>query len=153
MPKPSLHPDALAAKVATLRHWRECGADRPESLGSWRITRGVDGRLHVSVQLRGPNPSEALAAFLRRQSLYLALRSDTSLDDRMPQMDLTQPGRMAVFWQLDGVWVEVWHYDTGNAPPVPVQSPAQPAPVPSRRGLGGRLTYTRNRRKKESPAA
>lgn len=144
MSNAALHPDALAAKYATLKHWRASKSSRRDSLGNWRVTRGGDGRLTVSAQLRGPDPVSALRAFMNRQAYFLSERIAPSTDRQLPQLDLTQPGRVAAFWRLSGVWVEIWHHDTGSAP----VEPAQAVPVPSRRGLGGRLPNTR--RKKES---
>jgi hypothetical protein len=150
MSTPALHPDALFAKYATLKHWRAIRPSRREALGGWQFTRGEDGRLHVSAQVRGPNAGEALQKLMDRQARFLSRRTDRPADDAMPQMDLTQQGRVAVFWRLAGVWVEVWYRTADSA----LVSPVQPVPVPVRRGLGlgGRLPYTRNRRTKESIA-
>jgi hypothetical protein len=147
MTTPALHPDAITAKCLTIKHWRECGADRPEKLGNWKVTRGDDGRLHVSARMRGPNPADALQAFMRRQTFLISYRSEGPWDDQMPQWDLTVPGRISAFWRLSGVWVEVWHPDTDTGPLTPVQAD----PVPSRQVPGGRLPTTR--RNKETTTA
>jgi hypothetical protein len=147
MTTPALHPDVLFAKYATLKHWRDIKPSRRESLEGWQITRGEDGRLHVSVQASGPDAGLALQRLMDRQARFLSRRMDRVADDAMPQLDLSQAGRVAVFWRLAGVWVEVWCHTADSAP----VSPVQPVPVLARRGLGGRLPYTR--RKKETTRA
>lgn len=154
----ALHPDALIAKCLTLKYWRACSADRPEKLRGWQTTRGEDGRLYLSAELRGPNPAEALQAFMGRQALFLTLRAEPSVglstDDLMPYLDLSTPGRTAAVWRLSGVWVEVWYPDVADAAPRPVQRPPQAVTVPSRRGIGARLPQgRRNKTLKETNPA
>lgn len=154
----ALHPDALTTKCLTLKHWLACSADRPEKLRGWQTTRGEDGRLYLSAELRGPNPADALRAFMGRQALFLSLRVEPSVessaDDVMPYLDFSTPGRTAAVWRLSGVWVEVWYPDVPDAAPRPVQRPPQAATVQARRGLGGRLPYTRrNKTTKETNPA
>lgn len=145
----AIDPEALAAKVATFKHWQDCKATlgRAENLAVWQTTRGADGRLHVSSQMRGPDPAGALTALVAFEAMLLSQRTSPAVDDVQPRMDLSQPGRVAAVWRLAGVWVEVWHPDT--APAVP--APAQRSRRRFLRGPGGRLPFTRRRKETTTP--
>ncbi|WP_031182972.1 hypothetical protein [Streptomyces seoulensis] len=144
----TLHPDALAAKHATIKAWRDSQSQRPETLTGWTITRAQDGLLHVSAQLSGPDPAAALTAFAARQASFLTIRANPCGEDLLPVLDFTVPGRTAAVWRLDGVWVEVWHPDPAPTAHGPVQAVLRPVSV--RRPLGrpgARLPFTRRSRK------
>ncbi|MGW8702864.1 hypothetical protein ACWGOK_39165 [Streptomyces eurythermus] len=147
----ALHPDALTAKYATLKAWRDSQSQRPETLTNWTNTYAADGRLHVSAHLVGPDPAAALNAFANRQASFLAIRANTGGEDMLPSLDFMVPGRTAAVWRLDGVWVEVWHHDPAPTASRAVQAASRP--VPARRPLtrpGARLPFTRRNTSKET---
>ena len=140
MTTPALHPDAIAAKYRTLKHW-SANPDRAEKLTGWKASRLDDGALMLSAQVRGPDPAYALNRFADGLSSYLAICMRDDPTTRLPSMDVSMPGRTAVFWRAEGVWVELWHPDTPSAAPAPV--PAPPPAASKRSRLGGRLLHTR----------
>lgn len=173
MTTPALHPDAVKAKYDLLKRWRDTEAGRKETLSSWKVTRLDDGALMVSARVRGPNPGQAFDQFVDRQAMYLANRMGSETTDRLPALDVTDPGRTAVVWRTDGVWVELWHPAEAAGRPQPRQAAPEPStavqgaptlrPSPStipaaRRSLltraSGRLPYTRrNKTPKENTTA
>ena len=130
-----LNRDALTAKYRIFRDWRE--TRRPESLTVWTTSRLEDGSLIVSSQVRGPDPAGALREFVAWQTHALAERG---VGDgwEVPLLDVDVPGRISCVWQQDGVWIRLWYVDAPTA---------APASRPRRWFPGGRLTFTRNRRK------
>lgn len=143
----ALNRDALAAKYSVFKHWQECRSGRRESLAPWTTTRGEDGRLQISTELRAPDPASALQALMGLQARFIDQRAGLALDDALPHLDVSQPGRVAGVWRLAGVWVEVWHHDTVPAAPTRAQRAARLF----RRSPGGRFPYTR--RKKETASS
>lgn len=139
----SLHPAVLTTRRATVKHWRDGWTiNRRAFLGDWQVTRLDDGSLHLSARIRGRDAAKALHSFVDRQSLFLAQRIGLDSGHLLPTLDVSQPGRTAACWRYAGVWVEVWHPDTEDAPPAPVQARRDR----SRPGPGGRLPYTRKSR-------
>ncbi|MCI3279161.1 hypothetical protein [Streptomyces cylindrosporus] len=143
-----LHPDVIATKYATLKHWQYSRVKgRHAFLGGWQTARLDDGTVHVSARIRGRDAAEALRAFMNHQELFLAQRIGPNSGHLLPFLDVSQPGRTAACWRLSGVWVEVWHSDDVPAPSPPVQGlpvSSSAGPVPS--SPGGRLPHTRKRR-------
>lgn len=110
----ALHPEAITAKHATLKAWRDSQNHRPEALTDWTVTRTPDGLLHVSARLAGPDPAAALTAFAARQASFLTIRANPCGEDLLPVLDLSVSGRTAAVWRLDGVW---WRSGTTTPPP------------------------------------
>lgn len=149
----ALHPDVIATRYATHKHWRDSRVYGRHAflrafLGDWQVTRLTDGSLHLSARVRGRDAAKALHSFVDRQSLFLAQRIGPDSGHLLPTLDVSQPGRTAACWRYAGVWVEVWHPDTEDAPPAPVQARRDR----SRPGPGGRLPYTRKSRTTDKEA-
>lgn len=141
---------------------------------SWRLF--TDSRnLNAHLEWTGDTPGEAgqpmLSARVCGQGAAYALQSFTAdyhvvlgaPGDQRPQFDYTDPDRIACVWRKSGVWIELWvsqqqAIERKPTPPTvvrvagvgePVLSapiPAQPARAATRRGLGARLPFARNRR-------
>lgn len=135
---------------------------------AWQEETTPDGTPLLSGQLVGERAVYALSRFAHDGYVNLPHPGDVR-----PQFDLGVPGRTALVWRRNGVWVELWHPDgavdaptpvepvhSAPVPPPAVQAAPEPVPGPSSRtkprrsflGPGGRLTFTRNRRKETNPA-
>jgi hypothetical protein len=101
----------------------------------------------LSALVLGPDAVEALALFAVAGAATYAPEGARQI----PHLDIGVPGRVACVWQSGGVWVELWHPDTGADLPQPAPTPVKPEGLLS--GLGGRLPFTRNRRAKEATTA
>lgn len=126
------------------RHWHDYRHYSPPltvDTSGWQY-RDTDSGPMWSMQLSGPDAAKALIGFAA---------SPYGIHHLHPLLDYGVPGRTAVVWQSNGVWLEVWHPDTADAAPGPVSGPSHTRPVPSR--LGGRLPFTRNRTQKKENAA
>ncbi|MET8585675.1 hypothetical protein ABZX39_33130 [Streptomyces collinus] len=116
---------------------------------SWQTRTAPDGAPVLSAEVTGQGVAHALRLFASDCHLALAYPGDLR-----PQFDIDSPDRTVLVWRYRGVWVELWHPDTAPAAPTPVQATPEVdtalVSAASRRpllGPGGRLTFTRNRRK------
>ncbi|MFF7631404.1 hypothetical protein [Streptomyces cyaneofuscatus] len=126
--------DTALAKARLIRDWEESGAGRHATLVAWVQSTTPDGVPMMSARLDVLPPAGALAVFAARQEVAVALRSGAG--DVLPALDYSVPGRIGCVWREGGVWVEVWHPNTPEAPaprpgpPVAVTAPPRPVPAP-----------------------
>ncbi|WP_327335182.1 hypothetical protein [Streptomyces anulatus] len=126
----TLTADTALAKHRLIRDWSDSGAGCWATLVDWVQTTADDGSPLVSARLAGPHEPDALVVFGARQESYLALQRPVP-GDVLPTLDYTVPGRVACVWRQDGVWTEVWHPNTPEAPTAAVTPPrVVPAPPP-----------------------
>lgn len=124
-----------------LESWKWFTEDRRRNahLNAPTQSRATDGGLMVSFRVHGPDAARALETFAGLPEYLRPIGAD----DLRPVFDYSVPDRVACLWRTAGVWVELWHPETMTAAPAPV-----PVPVGRSRGLlGGRLPFTRTRRK------
>ncbi|PVC80547.1 hypothetical protein DBP19_36025 [Streptomyces sp. CS090A] len=135
--------DTALAKARALRDWADSGAGRHATLADWVQSTTPDGSPMMSARIDGPLPAGVLAVFGARQETYLAL-AQTAPGDVLPALDYSDPDRTGCVWRQDGVWVEVWHPNTPEAPtPHPGPLVAFRAPITDDLpGFGCTLTIT-----------
>ncbi|WP_399559510.1 hypothetical protein OIA45_48780 (plasmid) [Streptomyces chartreusis] len=124
------------------------------------------GSRMVSARVCGQGAAYALQRFTADYHVVLGAPGD-----QRPTYDYTDPDRIACVWRKSGVWIELWVSAAQDVQRKPVPAPAvaraqatgpsvlsapvpaQTAPTaPTRRGLGARLPFPRNRRKETNPA-
>jgi hypothetical protein len=146
MTLPELHPDVLAAKYDALKVWRECTLGRHETLTGWKTTTTEDGALWLSARAQGRNPAMVMAKVAECQLARITYFAAPGSGHQLPSLDVSQPGRTAYVWRTGGVWVEIWHATPpAAAEPTPIR-PSRTSSTVARRGLGGRLPFTRRRK-------
>ncbi|MFD8488680.1 hypothetical protein [Streptomyces sp. NPDC059712] len=135
LPISELPANAQAARLEAEHLWAYTNRLTP-----WTATRLDDGTISLSAQIRDRAGTLVLAEFASRACTYFEGRPGTP-GDQFPALDVSLPGREAVVWRTDGVWVELWH----PVPAAPSAPPVRPVPSP-RRFLGGRLPVGRYRK-------
>ncbi|MFC8339221.1 hypothetical protein ACFUJX_19730 [Streptomyces rubiginosohelvolus] len=152
----TLTADIALAKARLIRDWHDSGAGRHAALTDWVQSTTPGGAPMVSARLDGPLCADMWAVFAARQEVTVAQRS--GVGDVLPALDYSVPDRTGCVWREGGVWVEVWHPNTPEAPaprpgsPVAVTAPPRPVPAPPPRppavtpsALLPRRTANRNR--------
>lgn len=146
-----LTPDAIAVKLQTEKRWADSTIGRTERLTPWTLARAEDGSLFLSAQICGPDPAHVLDRFIVLQCSYMDTQT-VLCGDQMPVLDMSVPGRTTCAWRSNGVWVELWHLDSGGASLSPVvPRPASVRQVPLARA-SGRLPFTRHPARNETSA-
>ncbi|MFH8483667.1 hypothetical protein [Streptomyces sp. NPDC018055] len=137
--------DTALAKARLIRDWADSGAGRHADLTDWVQSTTPDGLPMMSARLSAPLCAEMWSTFAARQETAVALRSGPG--DVLPALDYSHPGRIGCVWREGGVWVEVWHPNTPEAPaprpgpPVAFRAPAT-GELPN--GFGCTPTVTAN---------
>ncbi|MFE3381353.1 hypothetical protein [Streptomyces anulatus] len=132
----TLTADTALAKHRLIRDWYNSEAGHHAAPVDWVQSTTPDGVPMMSARLSAPLPAGVWSAFAARQEVAVAQRSDAG--DVLPALDYSVPDRTACVWREGGVWVEVWHPNTPQAPtprpgpPTAATTFLRPIPAPPR---------------------